>query len=178
MAVITAHHHAMELADKADAAKRSGSNVEATALLREAFRYEKQAAMEYKDRPETEPTRSVLFRSAASLALECGELREAERMIAFGLSGNPPNAIAAELRELFERMTRPSDLTTGELNSADDGFHRVISSQKTDDDALPIWEKLRRLTADMPQEELEKLPRDGAANLDHYLYGHAKRHKP
>jgi hypothetical protein len=29
---------------------------------------------------------------------------------------------------------------------------------------------------DVPVEELENLPRDGASEHDHYLYGHAKRH--
>ena len=28
---------------------------------------------------------------------------------------------------------------------------------------------------DTPMEEYEKLPRDGASQVDHYLYGHPKR---
>ena len=39
----------------------------------------------------------------------------------------------------------------------------------------PIWEEIIALTADIPPEELDKLPADGAAQLDHYLYGHPKR---
>jgi antitoxin component of MazEF toxin-antitoxin module len=39
----------------------------------------------------------------------------------------------------------------------------------------PIWEEIADLTADIPPEELDKLPTDGAAQIDHYLYGHAKR---
>jgi antitoxin component of MazEF toxin-antitoxin module len=39
----------------------------------------------------------------------------------------------------------------------------------------PIWERLAALTADAPPEELDKLPPDGAAQIDHYLYGHPKR---
>jgi hypothetical protein len=41
---------------------------------------------------------------AASLALECGALREAERLIAVALSGNPPEEIAEELRDLLEQV--------------------------------------------------------------------------
>ena len=48
--------------------------------------------------------RSVLHRSAASLALECGALREAERLIAAALSGDPPDEIAEELRDLLEQV--------------------------------------------------------------------------
>jgi len=39
----------------------------------------------------------------------------------------------------------------------------------------PFWERIAALTADIPAEELDKLPTDGAAQLDHYLYGHPKR---
>jgi predicted DNA-binding antitoxin AbrB/MazE fold protein len=39
---------------------------------------------------------------------------------------------------------------------------------------LPIWERIMALTADAPPEELAKVPRDGAAQLDHYLYGAPK----
>jgi predicted DNA-binding antitoxin AbrB/MazE fold protein len=35
----------------------------------------------------------------------------------------------------------------------------------------PIWEQIIALTADAPPEEIAKVPPDGAAELDHYLYG-------
>ena len=38
----------------------------------------------------------------------------------------------------------------------------------------PIWEQIIALTADAPPEEIAKLPTDGAAQLDHYLYGTPK----
>ena len=33
----------------------------------------------------------------------------------------------------------------------------------------------KRIAKEAPEGELEKLPKDGAANLDHYLYGAPKR---
>ena len=39
----------------------------------------------------------------------------------------------------------------------------------------PIWERIAALAADAPPEEVAKLPADGAARIDHYLYGHPKR---
>jgi antitoxin component of MazEF toxin-antitoxin module len=39
----------------------------------------------------------------------------------------------------------------------------------------PFWERIVALTADISPEELDRLPTDGAAQLDHYLYGHPKR---
>lgn len=104
MTIMDNHHNAMEIADKADAAKRRGQYDEAKKFFLEAFYHECSAAMKFKDRPGIEPTRSILFRSAATLAVECGELREAERLISFGLSGSPPDEIIEELRDLLERV--------------------------------------------------------------------------
>lgn len=35
---------------------------------------------------------------------------------------------------------------------------------------IPIWEKIIALGDQIPPEELARHPRDGAANIDHYLY--------
>jgi antitoxin component of MazEF toxin-antitoxin module len=40
---------------------------------------------------------------------------------------------------------------------------------------VPIWERIAALAAETPPEEVAKLPADGAAQIDHYLYGHPKR---
>jgi predicted DNA-binding antitoxin AbrB/MazE fold protein len=39
----------------------------------------------------------------------------------------------------------------------------------------PIWERIAARAAETPQEELARLPADGAAQIDHYLYGHPRR---
>src|SRR5262249_12481203 len=70
----------------------------------QAFECERRAAEKAALDSVGEPTRSVLCRSAATLALDCGELREAERLIAVALSGDPPFEIAEELRDLLERV--------------------------------------------------------------------------
>ncbi len=51
---------------------------------------------------QLEPTRSILYRSAASLALRCENYQEAERLTRNGLAGNPPEEIASELRDLLQ----------------------------------------------------------------------------
>lgn len=65
-----------------------------------AYLLEKQAA----EQSQTEPTRSVLHRSVATLALDCGEYREAERLVAAALAGSPPEQIANELREVLDAL--------------------------------------------------------------------------
>jgi len=39
----------------------------------------------------------------------------------------------------------------------------------------PIWERLAARAAETPREEVIRLPPDGAAQIDHYLYGHPRR---
>jgi hypothetical protein len=39
----------------------------------------------------------------------------------------------------------------------------------------PIWEIAEELFGDIPDEELERLPPDGATQHDHYIYGLPKR---
>jgi Arc/MetJ-type ribon-helix-helix transcriptional regulator len=39
----------------------------------------------------------------------------------------------------------------------------------------PIWEVVDDLRKNIPPEEFAKLPKDGAEQLDHYLYGSPKR---
>jgi Arc/MetJ-type ribon-helix-helix transcriptional regulator len=39
----------------------------------------------------------------------------------------------------------------------------------------PIWEDILELTADVPDEEWDKLPPDLAEQHDHYIYGTPKR---
>jgi len=38
-----------------------------------------------------------------------------------------------------------------------------------------LWQEIREIVKDVPIEEWEELPRDGSANLDHYLYGTPKK---
>ena len=85
-------------------AQRQGDFEQADQLNRQAFEKEKQAANAVADNDDLEPTRSILHRSAASLALICNEIREAERLIAHALSAEPPEEIADELRDLLEEV--------------------------------------------------------------------------
>ncbi|MCX6006056.1 MAG: hypothetical protein NTZ34_02195 [Chloroflexi bacterium] len=99
------HEKAMALAEQGILERLNGNIPAAEAFFRQAYEKESQAAKSLIDNLEKEPTRSILFRSAASLALDCNENREAERLVALGLLGNPPDEIADELRSLNERAS-------------------------------------------------------------------------
>ena len=76
----------MKIAHDAVIARQHDDMARANHLYAEAFALEREAALALRDTTEVEPTRSVLLRSAASLALACGETREAERLAATALS--------------------------------------------------------------------------------------------
>lgn len=93
----TLHRTAMELAQQAELAPDPPHSQK---LFRAAFEKEREAAELIGDRADLGPTRSVLFRSAASLAMDCRDFMEAERLLEKGLSGRPPADLAEEMREL------------------------------------------------------------------------------
>lgn len=98
------HREAMELAEEAALEQAAGRVGRAKELFAAAFDRERLAAERLDLHLDVEPTRSVLFRSAASLALDCDDARSAEKLIARGLAGDPPPEIASELRDLLEQV--------------------------------------------------------------------------
>ena len=98
------HDEAMDLAFFARRARRRGDEDEAAPMFAEALKKELAALDElYKFGEAVEPAYSVLHRSAASLALTCGDSRLAEKLAAKALSEDPPPEIAQELRDVLER---------------------------------------------------------------------------
>lgn len=96
------HSQAMDIAEEAFRLSRTDHDA-AKSLFVQAYLIERRIADAIPAEDENEPSRSIMYRSAASLALNGGLLREAEVMACQGLVGNPPEEIATELREVFEQ---------------------------------------------------------------------------
>ena len=105
--VRTLHQQAMQHLDEANVARLRGDQEQARQFTRQAYEREKQAAERLAGTPQNEPTHAILYRSAALFALDCGENGEAERLLAAGLSGNPPVALAEQLRALQTQIASP-----------------------------------------------------------------------
>jgi hypothetical protein len=75
-------------------------------LFRQALDLERRAAELWIETRNEEPSRSILLRSAASLAWSCQDYAEAERLARKGLEGRPPGKIAQELKELLGLIHR------------------------------------------------------------------------
>lgn len=95
------HEQAMDLAEQASIKTLRGDANGVDIILKQALALEAQAASLVAEDLDSEPTRSVLHRSAATLAVQCGELQQAEKLIAIALAGHPPIDIAEELKDLF-----------------------------------------------------------------------------
>jgi len=98
------HQEAMQATEAAFHARSQGDHAAAEKHLRRAMEKETEAASLVVEHLELEPTRSILHRSAATLALDCREIREAERLISVALAGQPPPDITEELRDLMEQV--------------------------------------------------------------------------
>jgi hypothetical protein len=99
------HGQAMAAAEEYDALRRRGEERAAAVALRRAADLEAVAAE--RTPKNLEPTRSVLFRSAATLAHELGDTLAARHLAMEGLRGNPPAEIKAELFEILDKISQP-----------------------------------------------------------------------
>lgn len=113
----------MEVAERGFISRRVGEYDAAVQLFVQAFNLEFEAA----NLATKEPSRSVFFRSAATLALHARLYREAERAIALGLAGDPPPEIAEELREVFERVNFHRHLSLNDVELSPNEFQLSIT---------------------------------------------------
>ena len=96
------HPKAMDLAELAFRHQRKGDNAKAKKYFREALDLECRAAFLLRPSKNSEPSRSILFRSAASLAYNAQDYVLGYCLVAHGLSGFPPPEIEEELKNLYE----------------------------------------------------------------------------
>jgi len=139
------HDEAMNLAELAAVAKVRGDPEQANKLLRQAYENEVKAANLLTDMSSPEPTRSVLFRSAASLAIDCNEFREAEKLISLGLAGNPPPDVTEELRDLFERVNFHRHLDLRGVVLEEDELQLSIAGRLISVGLAPIEQLITRI---------------------------------
>jgi hypothetical protein len=77
------HQQAMDFSFRGKQAMEEGNFSAAFDLYKQAAELESQVAQFYFDKPDLEPTRSVVIRSAAFLNLKAGLVEEAKRFIFF-----------------------------------------------------------------------------------------------
>lgn len=130
------HRDAMERVDLALSAKSQGEVERALAFFLEAYDLESKAALSLSKNLDAEPTRSVLLRSAATIALDCNLIADAERLICVALAGNPPLQIAEELRDLWEQVNFQRHLDLRGISLHEDEIQMSIAGKA---DAISAW---------------------------------------
>jgi hypothetical protein len=98
------HDAAMQWAEKALVARRQNDKALVIDYSEKAFRLEAEAAALIPNEKASEPTRSILYCSAASLAFEAKCFKEAERLAIQGLAGFPSQRIENELKAIYEKV--------------------------------------------------------------------------
>ena len=94
------HNEAMALAHDAVGARKKGDSIGAAHLAARALIPERIAAEMLPNIPKSEPTRGTLFLSAASLAVQAGDLAAALTLVDQGRAGSPSPGIRAD----FDRL--------------------------------------------------------------------------
>lgn len=114
------HKEAMDYSFQAKLALEEGDYSTSFGLYNKAAKLESQVAEFYFDKPELEPTRSVLIRSAAFINLKAGLVEEAKRFIFFGLLNSQDELIKSQLNDALELAVSLTDLNpetaSGEFN--------------------------------------------------------------
>jgi hypothetical protein len=98
------HDKAMLLSQEADMAKIWNDTAKAQTLYKQSFELEREAAYLYSDRFDKEPMRSMLYLSAASLAMLCDLYFEADVLIQQGFSSSTPPDMIEELQDLKRKI--------------------------------------------------------------------------
>ena len=123
------HRQAMEQSDLALMARMRGEEQARVNHVLAAYELEAEAANALTNQLGAEPTRSVLFRSAATLARDCGRFSEAEKLIYKALAGEPPADIAGELQDLLEQVSFHRHLELRGVQLSDEEIQMAITGK-------------------------------------------------
>jgi len=105
------HQEAMDYSFKARQALEQGFYADAFELYAKAAELESQVAEFYFDKPELEPTRSVIIRSAAFLNIKAGMIENAKKFIFFGLLYSKDEQIISQLNNALELAVSLGQMT-------------------------------------------------------------------
>jgi hypothetical protein len=141
------HDKAIGLAQLALVARQKGEFEKAENLARQAYEYESQAANLIPSDESSEPTRSIMYSSAASLAFQCKKFEESLQLIAKGLSGFPPSQVKEELKTLWEQVNFEAHLQVRGVVLSPEELQLSLQGNVVGPGIIPYDEFLRRIEA-------------------------------
>lgn len=105
----TIHSEAMHLASLGDVEARKGNTGRARQYYEEAYTKERLVALQLDDSNSNAIGQTVLLRSAATLAVQCGRGREAENLVSLALRKDIPDSLVAQLRDVLKQVDAQED---------------------------------------------------------------------
>jgi hypothetical protein len=132
------HDEAMNIAEEAFREKELGNQSAAIALFARALDLEQQCAEYFAENQESEPSRSILYRSAASLAYNAQQYEVAENLAFRGLAGLPPTDIRDELKALLEEIQFDLSLRERGITLSPSDFEMTLSGQSIGFGGVPL----------------------------------------
>lgn len=128
----------MELFDASFLARRESDESRTLAFLAEALKAESAAADNVAEDQSLEPTRSVLHRSAASMALLLHDVPMAKLYAQRGLAGRPPQEIRKELADVYDNALTLEALQKDYRLKPPEGLTQVQQVIRRFTDAAPV----------------------------------------
>lgn len=110
------HQEAMDYSFKAKQALEQNNYTMAFDLFNKAADLESQVAEFYFDKPELEPTRSIVIRSAAYLNIKAGQIAQAKKFIFFGLLNTTDALIKEQLNNALELAVSLGNMAPNEAS--------------------------------------------------------------
>jgi len=101
------------------------------------------------------------------------DLTPAQKGMLASLSRETGKPVAALLAEALEALQAQAHM--GREHGTANGQETATPTAVPPDARPPIWEAFIEASLDIPDEELDRLPTDGATQHDHYIYGTPKR---
>jgi len=109
------HDIAMEFAEEAHFAHKRGEEQTAKLFYQKAFNLEKNYALSFPEKPAYLLSRAVFLRSAAYLALNSGNVKEAINLAKFGLENSPHPDFIKDFEAIIKKEKESSSNTTKEI---------------------------------------------------------------
>ncbi len=170
----------MEFADESFVARLEKDRERYVHFTRLALAKETAAADLMTDE-DIEPTRSVLHRSAATLAWRCKEYERAKRLAYRALAGNPPSDIEWELNDLLSTVRlEEAGIRLGKgqlqfsLQGEEIGYGKAAISELTS--RMPSIRSMLQITAESyyrQQSDLEGINADEFSEIPIFVDGFA-----
>lgn len=138
------HKKAMEFADLGLRRRARGNAEESIEYFEQALHYE-LAAIDELDRTEALAW-AVLHRSAGTLALDCRDFLQAEKIVATALAQEPHPEVAEELRDLLEQIYFQRHLDLKGITLQEDEIQLSLSGQEVGNGFVNVEEVYERIS--------------------------------